>query len=425
MISVPYICRFLPFKEKGKADAALRCRVSWEQSSRIVSVNVGFRVNPEKWDPDMQRCVPGSFHGANRTPAATVNRAVDALRARVEAAFAAFCAKDEVPSVSAFRVALKGSPASSVTFKQVFREYISEHGSLSDWSDNTYARFKSRLKNIPAAFGSMAVEDITVEDMEQRVREWRESGLTNSTVKAYCGMYMSVLSWAAHKKHLSVDPDVLQYSPSLKVPKNPVLFLTWEELMRLWSLELTDDLDAAARDVFCFCAFTSLRFSDAMALRWSNILPHHVNITTRKTVDPLLIDLNRWSEAILDKYLDAGLPDDRVLPSIPSRDMIPHLRKCCRMARIDAPFHRVRFYNGKRVEESGPKWKFVGSHTARKTFVCQALSRGVSPAIVMKWTGHSDYEAMKPYIDIAESAKTEAMRVFDAAKAPESVPELR
>lgn len=31
----------------------------------------------------------------------------------------------------------------------------------------------------------------------------------------------------------------------------------------------------------------------------------------------------------------------------------------------------------------------------------------------MKWTGHSDYKAMKPYIDIAERTKEEAMNIFE------------
>lgn len=38
---------------------------------------------------------------------------------------------------------------------------------------------------------------------------------------------------------------------------------------------------------------------------------------------------------------------------------------------------------------------------------------GVAPNIVMKWTGHSDYNAMKPYIDVTDTAKAEAMKVFD------------
>ncbi len=38
---------------------------------------------------------------------------------------------------------------------------------------------------------------------------------------------------------------------------------------------------------------------------------------------------------------------------------------------------------------------------------------GIAPQIVMKWTGHSDYKAMKPYVDIADRAKADAMKLFD------------
>jgi len=31
----------------------------------------------------------------------------------------------------------------------------------------------------------------------------------------------------------------------------------------------------------------------------------------------------------------------------------------------------------------------------------------------MKWTGHSDYKAMKPYIDIAEKIKADAMKLIE------------
>lgn len=33
--------------------------------------------------------------------------------------------------------------------------------------------------------------------------------------------------------------------------------------------------------------------------------------------------------------------------------------------------------------------------------------------VVMKWTGHSDYAAMKPYIDIADQTKINAMAKFN------------
>ena len=37
------------------------------------------------------------------------------------------------------------------------------------------------------------------------------------------------------------------------------------------------------------------------------------------------------------------------------------------------------------------------------------------PQGVMKWTGHSDYKAMRPYIDIAEKTKADAMKIIDNA----------
>lgn len=49
----------------------------------------------------------------------------------------------------------------------------------------------------------------------------------------------------------------------------------------------------------------------------------------------------------------------------------------------------------------------------RITCICNALMLGIAPNIVMKWTGHSDYAAMKPYIEIADKAKETAMSLFN------------
>lgn len=119
-----------------------------------------------------------------------------------------------------------------------------------------------------------------------------------------------------------------------------------------------------ARDLFCFCAFTSLRFSDMYNLRRSDIDDQFIHVVTLKTHDTLPINLNTYSRAILDKYKDC-------------------------------------------------KFKLVGTHAARRSFICYALSIGIPPVMVMQWTGHSDYQSMKPYIDIASADKSKAMDLFD------------
>ena len=42
-----------------------------------------------------------------------------------------------------------------------------------------------------------------------------------------------------------------------------------------------------------------------------------------------------------------------------------------------------------------------------------ALALGIPAPVVIKWTGHSDYKAMKPYIDIADDIRANAMNKFN------------
>ena len=73
----------------------------------------------------------------------------------------------------------------------------------------------------------------------------------------------------------------------------------------------------------------------------------------------------------------------------------------------------VSFSGGERIEETYEKWEKIGTHVGRKSFICNALALGVPVNIVMKWTGHSDYKAMKPYIDVADTIKANYMKKFN------------
>ena len=68
-----------------------------------------------------------------------------------------------------------------------------------------------------------------------------------------------------------------------------------------------------------------------------------------------------------------------------------------------------------------PKYELVGIHCGRRTFICTALSKGIPPSVVMKWTGHSDYKAMKPYIDIADEVKSSYMKQFDNVQCRQAI----
>ena len=136
-------------------------------------------------------------------------------------------------------------------------------------------------------------------------------------------------------------------------------------------------------------------------------------ITTIKTHDDLAIELNKTTTAILTKYANCDFPGGKALPVITNQKMNDYLKELCELAGIDTPISEVFYKGGVRHEITAPKYALMSTHAGRRTFICKALSMNIPPEVVMKWTGHSDYKAMKPYIAVADKVKAEAMKLFD------------
>ena len=222
------------------------------------------------------------------------------------------------------------------------------------------------------------------------------------------------LNWATDRGY-NTNLDYKKFRPTLKMTQRKVIYLTKDEIARVRDLELSEAqayLDPM-RDIFLFCCFSGLRHSDVNNLRRSDVKGDHSEVTTVKTADSISIELNKVTKAILEKYKDAPFKDGKALPNYTNQAMNRDIKELCRLAGIDEEI-RVTTYKGNvRTDKIQPKWKLVGTHTGRRTFIVNALSMGITPNVVMKWTGHSDYKAMKPYIDIVDSIKASSMMKFD------------
>ncbi len=62
-----------------------------------------------------------------------------------------------------------------------------------------------------------------------------------------------------------------------------------------------------------------------------------------------------------------------------------------------------------RVIVTEPLCDVIGTHAARRTFVVHALEMGWSPQLVMSYTGHEDYDTMKPYIALTDKTRKKMM----------------
>ena len=113
--------------------------------------------------------------------------------------------------------------------------------------------------------------------------------------------------------------------------------------------------------------------------------------------------------AIIDRP-DAPM---RVFPQMTNQVANRAVKTICQECGIDTPVRVTTFKGGERKDEVKKKYKLVGTHAARRTFVVNALQMGINAATVMQWTGHSDYNSMKPYIAVVDAARAKAMTGFD------------
>lgn len=316
-------------------------------------------------------------------------------------------------------------------------EFIREESRLKEWSLETLKMVKS-FKNHLLKFKKTAGLDFFNKDgLDKYITYLRaDCGLEENSVQKQYKNLTWFLRWAIRKGYTQIR-DVESYEPVFKTVKKPVIFLTKEELDKLYKLEIPASgtvlklrtyegeeyektvQDSAAmskaRDLFCFCAFTSLRYSDVVEVRKTDIHQGVMTVTTQKTHDRLPIVLHKNALAILDKYKDEDFKNGKALPYITNQQMNRALKDLGEICGFNTPYTITCYRNGTRYDEVYPKYKLIGTHTGRKTFICFALSNGVPPDVVMKFTGHCDYKSMKPYIDITESAKRDAISLMEKA----------
>ena len=250
--------------------------------------------------------------------------------------------------------------------------------------------------------------------MKDYVDFLRKKDMRNSSVSKQIVFLKWFLRWCT-KKGYCHNTAYEDFNPKLKSAPKKVIFLTNDELNKLKTVEIPHNKQylERVRDVFLFCCFSGLRYSDVYNLKRSDVKPDHIEITTVKTADSLIIELNNHSKAILEKYKDIHFEDHKALPVISNQKMNVYLKELGELAEINDPVRETFYKGSKRIDIVTPKCALLGTHAGRRTFICNALALGIPAQVVMKWTGHSDYKAMKPYIDIADNIKADAMSRFN------------
>ena len=401
----------------------IRMRVIY--NCKRVEFTTGYRIDAVKWDAAKQRVKFGCTNKLKQS-ASEINADLLRYYTEIQNTFKEFEVRNIMPTPEQLKEAfnrLHEDPEiaveapESISFKplDVFSEFIKEGGMQNGWSDATYEKFaavKSHLTKIDSELNFESMDESRLTQYVQFLEE--REGLRNTSILKQIAYLKWFLRWCS-KKGYCMNNAYEDFNPKLKSTPKKVIFLTWEELSKLreYPIPATKQYLERVRDVFLFQCFTGLRYSDVFNLRRSDVKENHIEVTTVKTADSLVIELNNYSRAILDKYRHVAFEGDKVLPVVSNQKMNDYLKELSKLAGIDEPVRETYYKGNERIDLVTPKHELMSTHVGRRTFICNALSLGIPAQVVMKWTGHSDYKAMKPYIDIADDIKATAMDKFN------------
>ena len=391
-----------------------------------IDFSTGYRIDTAKWDADKQRVKNGCTNKLKQS-ASEINTDLLMYYTDIQNIFKSFEVQNIVPTPEQLKEAFANrykqpeveieviQEKPKILFNAAFDEFIKECGNQNSWGNATYEKFKSVRNHLKTFDEKPSFEKIDETWLTSYMNYLRnDADMRNNTAEKQINYLKWFLRWSVKKGYN--DSTIFDtFKPKLKNTQKKVIFLTWKELNQLRECtipEMKKYLERV-RDVFLFCCFTGLRHSDVYNLKRSDVKENHIEVTTIKTADNLVIELNNHSKTILDKYKDVAFEHDKALPVISNQKMNDYLKELGELAEINEPVRETYYKGNQRIDEVTPKYALLGTHAGRRTFICNALSLGIPPQVVMKWTGHSDYKAMKPYIDIADDIKANAMDKFN------------
>lgn len=411
-------------------------RVRWNQKKNEIAFSVGCYADPDKWDSVDQRAKVNTTHkvGDRVFVARDINNRIVNVLGYISEAFVEAGLKEAIPTnielkeyvnlkLGRVKQVEQVEPIKQKSTEEVFNEFIATQSSEKNWTEKIHYKYEQAWKNLNCCH-----PDITFEDLDKtkmvKLKEWYvENKYRNRTTNRHFVNLKAFLTWV-DTNYYPVKKEVLRFKTNLTVVKKTVTFLKFKELLHFLNFEFpaTKNYLSKARDMFCFMAVTSLRHSDLAALKRANISNGKIELCTEKTNERIYIDINEHAQRILDKYAD--YQGDKLFPVPSNQKLNDYLKEAAEIAGLDREIIDVYFIGTERHEEVLKFYKQISCHDARRTFICCSLAMGIPPTVVMSYTGHSDYDSMKPYIEVADETKEEQMNKWNVQQNRTEITEL-
>jgi integrase len=294
-----------------------------------------------------------------------------------------------------------------------FKEFYSIHPSpysKKKLSTGTIRTFNSAFGKLEDYLKDKQIDKIHFDDIN---REFYYDFVQFLTVSGYSKNYIgtviqklkTIMGYAYEEdKHSNLEFKKNYFSKMSETISHP--YLSKEELKRIETLELKDAQLDNIRDIFLVQCYTGLRIGDLLNfIRKPNFIHDgddiYFSIVQEKTSNPTIIPLNSIIKEILVKR------NNKLPHYVHENEINQQIKAICKRAKLDTQYTYTRTEGGNSIEYNLPKYKFICTHTARRSFCTNAYKDGMPVHDIMAISGHKSEKVFFNYIkvQVEENAK--------------------
>lgn len=383
-------------------------------------------------------------------PLATeINPLINQIRSRLQQAYDLVVARGETLTNSALRVAyaqllepaaedlkpVVAPPTGPVSEQDLLVSYLDkrlaeQQHKLSDSTRRGYQSVRQmldrfnpnlRLQDMDRS-GLYRLEAYLVQEGQNALKRG-ESGLKNSSIENYMTKVKTLLNY--YQDEPGIQLSYKKYRFELPLPEENVLHFTAEEFKDFLAHEapsralekqpgrVTTPGYERVKDIMTVLVATGLRYSDVFSdfrelVKTNRHQEQEIHIIPLKTrqkgmkaiipVSPLLrqvLDRNNWKLRKMEDY-----HFNRLLREF-----------CATIPSLQYPVTTIEYIGRQEIKTKEPKWKFLGSHTGRRTFINLCFEQGLTIPQIMSMTAHTDPSTLLVYANKTQNLAQDVGRI--------------
>jgi len=399
------------YLDKSKAKSETNVLLNFGYNGKRIRILTAIKINPKDWDKKRQT-LKTQLNDYTRT-----NKYLNDLKKLANDLFIDCINQKFVPEHDEFKQMLLNaikksySKPENSTFYDYFKQFVEyqkkETKERTILKYNTFIRHIKRFENKTKY--KVSFDTINDEFYYQFKDYFFDTlGQLNSTVERYLQNLKTFMKWS-FDKGLHTNLEYCKFKFNFQI-ESTIIYLTKDEREKQFNFDLTDNkrLDAV-RDIFILGCYTGLRFSDLELLKTANIINDSITFTSYKSLKGQMIPLNPFSKFIIDKYIN----ETGFLPIISNQKLNEYLKELGKLVGINTPTQKIQFLRKKRIETLSPKYEFMTTHTARRTFGILYLQDGGRIELLQRLFAHSKIQTTMKYLGITGTdLKNDMKKVF-------------